>query len=289
MATEPTSSTRTRRAVLGAALGGAAAVAAQSIAPLAAKATQGDTVLAGSTVTATDVTSLENTTAAGISLEGLHSGTGTGVVGSSVDGSGLVGASTDAVPSTWADATSRRTGVFGTSGDSSGVTFSTDETGVFGHCGTSDSSNGVWGDSATGTGVYATGYWGLYGSGAAAVVGDTGTTGVGVYGWTGTSYPTVPPRGVGVYAAAQTTAQTALSVSGKVKFSRSARKSMGGTATSVKVTLAGVTTASYVIATLQTSVSGVYVRAVVPASGYFTIYLSKAAGKTVVVGYMVIN
>jgi len=53
--------------------------------------------------------------------------------------------------------------------------------------------------------------------------------------------------------------------------------------------MAGVTTASYIIATLQTSVSGVYVRAVVPASGSFTIYLSKAPRKTVYVGYMVIN
>jgi len=53
--------------------------------------------------------------------------------------------------------------------------------------------------------------------------------------------------------------------------------------------MSGVTSSSYVVATLQTSVSGCYVRAVVCASGYFTIYLSKAPGKTVYAGYMVIN
>jgi hypothetical protein len=76
---------------------------------------------------------------------------------------------------------------------------------------------------------------------------------------------------------------------GKAKFSRSGRKSIGATATSVKVTMAGVTSSSYVVATLQTSVSGVYVRAAVPTTGSFTIYLSKAPGKTVYVGYFAIN
>ena len=53
--------------------------------------------------------------------------------------------------------------------------------------------------------------------------------------------------------------------------------------------MSGVSATSYVIATLQTSSSGLYVRAVVPASGQFRIYLSKAAPKRVVVGYLVVN
>jgi hypothetical protein len=36
-------------------------------------------------------------------------------------------------------------------------------------------------------------------------------------------------------------------------------------------------------------VTDVYVRSVVPTTGSFTIHLSKAAGKSVVVGYLVIN
>jgi hypothetical protein len=48
-----------------------------------------------------------------------------------------------------------------------------------------------------------------------------------------------------------------------------------------------VSTSSIVVATLQSSVSGVYVRAVVPSSGSFKIYLSKSPGKTVTVGWIV--
>ena len=98
-----------------------------------------------------------------------------------------------------------------------------------------------------------------------------------------------PPPNTAIYAAAGDLTATALQVNGKVKLSRSGRKAIGKTATSLKVTMAGVTTASYVVATLQTSVTSCYVRAVVPASGSFTIYLSKAPGKTVYVGYIVVN
>ncbi len=53
--------------------------------------------------------------------------------------------------------------------------------------------------------------------------------------------------------------------------------------------MAGVTTASYIVATLQTNVSGCYVRAACPSTNKLTIYLSKAPGKTVYVGYVVVN
>ena len=122
------------------------------------------------------------------------------------------------------------------------------------------------------------------------MIGDVDASSVGIYGFTGdATLPEPAVYGVGVYARAATTAQTALYVDGKARFTRSKRVSIGATKTSLKVTLTGVTTASYILATLQTSVSGCYVRAVVPASGYFTIYLSKAPGKTVYVGYLVIN
>jgi hypothetical protein len=138
-------------------------------------------------------------------------------------------------------------------------------------------------------GVFGNGEFGVVGSGHVGVLGDVGSTDVGVYGHTGEVQAPAPPPGVGVYARAATTSQTALVVSGKVKFSRSGRTSLSSTATSKTVTLAGVTASSYVLATMQTDVGGVYVRSVVPASGSFTIHLSKAAGTTVVVGYLVIN
>ena len=55
------------------------------------------------------------------------------------------------------------------------------------------------------------------------------------------------------------------------------------------MTVPGATTGSWAVATLQTSVSGCYVRAAVPSTNALTIYLSKAPGKTVYVGYLVMG
>ena len=44
--------------------------------------------------------------------------------------------------------------------------------------------------------------------------------------------------------------------------------------------MGGVSTASFILATLQTKRTGIYVIAVVPAAGYFTIYLNKAVSST---------
>ena len=261
---------RSRRAVLGAALGGAAAVAATSVRPLGVRAADTENAILGAANTSNTPTSFENLDAAEASIVGMHAADGIGVKGSS----------------------GSATGMRGISGDETNATASWANTGVYGYCDSSAGAAGVWGDSFQGIGVYGTGDFGIYGYlGAAAVVGENEGTGIGVMGFTGTfsTWPATLPTGVGVFAVAGSTSQVALKVNGKAQFSRSARKSIGSTKSSLKVTMAGVTTASYIIATLQTSVSGVYVRAVVPASGSFTIYLSKAPRKTVYVGYMVIN
>ncbi len=129
----------------------------------------------------------------------------------------------------------------------------------------------------------------MYGQGGIAVQGDAGTGGVGVYGWTGLAFPPAPSAGVGVYARAESTSQTALQVVGKFKFDRAGRQSLSSTQTSKKFTKTGVTSSSQILATLQTSVSGLYIRAVVPTTNAFTVYLSKAGGKTVYFSYMIIN
>jgi hypothetical protein len=283
----------TRRAVIGAALGGAAAVAAQSMAPLVARAAQDDPVLAGHTYTATAVTSLENTTDGQVSVAGVHNAAGTGVSGTSATQIGVLAKSTDTTPvdPLTADPALRRAGAFGVAGSDATVSGPIYEAGVFGFADTSLYSTGVWGQSQQGNGVVAEGDWGIYAFGTSlGVAADVPSGAIGVFGFTGnTEWPTPPTTGVGVWAAAGSTSDVALQVTGKAKFSRSARVSISSTATSKKVTMAGVTSSSYVIATLQTSVSGCYVRAVVCSSGYFTIYLSKAPGKTVYAGYMVIN
>lgn len=305
MTIDPTSP-RTRRAVIGAALGGAAAAAATSLAgPLSARAATGDNVILGQGDDAGEneanaPTIVKNLTDAQVSLSGQHAGAGTGVSGASVTGAGVWGASLDSTPTTDWSVTSHKTGVWGAAGDTTNASTITDETGVYGYANLSSMSNGVWGESGDGSGVYGSagqfgtglygdGGWGVYGTGDTGIIGDAAASGVGVYGFAGDSNIPEPTYGVGVYARAGTTAQTALQVVGKVKFSRSGRVSSTSSATYKKITMAGVTTSSYVIATLQTSVSGCYVRAVVPGSGYFTIYFSKAPGKTVYVGYMVIN
>jgi hypothetical protein len=273
---------RSRRAVLGAALGGAAAIAASNVAkPIAVSAATGGNLVLGQTDNTADAETALAKTTGGSNAFRATLGSGTGVRGES----------TDTSPTLDFAVASHKTGVIGSAGSASGLPDNTDETGVFGFANVSANSAGVAAFSPDGAGVYAIGGWtGIYGSGdLTGVLGDVGTAGTGVYGFTGATNAPAPPAGVGVYARAASTAQTALQVAGKVKFSRSGRVVVSEGASSKLVTMSGVTTTSYVIATLQTSSSGLYVRAVVTATGQFRIYLSKAAPKRVVVGYLVVN
>jgi hypothetical protein len=213
------------------------------------------------------------------------------------------------------------TGLLAHAGDGSALAADTTFTGAYGFAedATNFSAAGIWGDTLTGFGVVGTGDWGVFGLGYLGVVGtvsdlaaDVGSVGVtgtsagaysGVYGFAGDSADPGPvaKAGVsgragtgasyGVVAAASASNQFGLYVAGRLRVSASAggRTSFTSTATSKKITLAGITASSFVIATLQTSVSGCYVRNVVCGAGYFYIYLSKAPGKTAYVGYIVAN
>ena len=278
---------RSRRAVLGAALGGAAALAASNVAkPLAVRADTGGNAILGQANTADAETAVSKTTDNASAFRAT--------IGS---GTGLRGESTNTTPTADFTVPSHKTGVIGIAGDEGPSFSNTDETGVYGFGGLSANSTGVAGYSPDGTGVVGigstgvvgSGDWGLYATGSAGVVGDVGASGVGVYGFAGSADIPAPPSGIGVYARAGTNDQTALQVQGKVKFSRSGRVAISEGASSKLVTMSGVTATSYVIATLQTSSSGLYVRAVVTATGQFRIYLSKSAPKRVVVGYLVVN
>jgi hypothetical protein len=102
-------------------------------------------------------------------------------------------------------------------------------------------------------------------------------------GVTGQAY-----AGTGVHAVSGN--GTALHVEGKAIFSRSGIAVVPSGSNHVKVTLARVTTATMILATVQQS-GGFWVKYVVPASGAFTIYLSKAPSSptTVKVAYLVLN
>lgn len=273
-----TSTPRSRRAVLAAALGGLGAVIASRIAtPDTARAADTDPVLVGGSFTGATATTI--TTA----------GTANAIVGHSADGVGLMGASDDAIAVADFTIPGHRTGIVGLVGAGTGIATNTGEVGIYGFSDVSDNSTGVWGDTANGYGVFGTGFTGVYGIGQIGVVGDVGATGTGVYGFAGTGLLPTPPAGVAVQATAGTPAQVALNVTGKAKFSRSGRIAIARGRSARKITMAGVTSSSYIIATLQTRRAGVYVHAVVPAAGSFTIYLNKVVTGATVVGFLVIN
>ncbi len=148
-------------------------------------------------------------------------------------------------------------------------------TGVSGQSDT-DGGTGVLGSSATSTGIGVEGESSGSGSG---VYGLANSNGVGVFGDTS--------NGTGVLA--RSTNGTALDVRGKATFSRSGQVTVAAGTASTKVTLAGVTTASMILATAQRD-GTVFVRSAVPAAGSFTIHLTgKAPAGGLKVAYFVLN
>ncbi|HEY7132798.1 MAG TPA: hypothetical protein VH440_11130 [Candidatus Limnocylindrales bacterium] len=268
-----TTAPRSRRAILAGALGGAGAMLAATLgraAPVAAA--NGDPVSLGKGTTATDNAATASTIVNGGASNptlGAKSTTGAGVFGNS-----------GAAPPGDTDFT---------------------QTGVYGFADIDAADAGVWGDTIQGIGVVGTGDWGVAGFGFVGGVGSAPETGTGLHGFAGTGNLNVPAAGTaihghagpgattGIYASASSPTQTALYVSGGFKTSRSGRRNISASATSLKVTVPGATAGSWAIATLQTSVSGCYVRAAVTSTNAVTIYLSKAPGKTVAVGYLVVN
>jgi hypothetical protein len=123
-----------------------------------------------------------------------------------------------------------------------------------------------------------------------------GTGGVGARGWaTSTSGQTVgvvgrvdSASGFGVLAR-NTAGGTALEADGKVRFRRSGKATISAGASSKKVTLAGVGSTSMVFAVLAQSRSSRWVRAVVAASGYFTIYLNGTVSSNTLVSWFVLD
>jgi hypothetical protein len=79
-------------------------------------------------------------------------------------------------------------------------------------------------------------------------------------------------------------------VTGRATFSRSGIAVVPSGSTHVSVTMAGATTSSMILATVQQA-GGFYVKYALPASGSFTIFLNKAptSPTTVKVAYFVLN
>jgi hypothetical protein len=139
--------------------------------------------------------------------------------------------------------------------------------------GTSVSGTGVYGVGGSGVGVFGTGSTGVQGSGA-----------TGVHGIADSS------PGVGVLAE-NTVGGSALEVKGVVAFSRSgvATVLVGKSKVTLKLSLSS---ASFVLATIQGDVAGLYVQGVTMITGptgSFTIHLNKTVSANTNVAWFVIN
>ena len=253
--TDEVSVPRSRRALLAAAAGGAAALAASAALPLTAMATDGQPVLLGdsSNNTATQTTSIVNSTLGSHAFTAAAVGTGFGLRGTSSGGAGIVG---------WS--------ISGPSFDPVDGAY----TGIYGW-----SPAGPV-DGPIGVGVVGqSDDWGVFGGGT------VGVYGYGTYGVVGESQSTA----AGVLALGKTSSDLALEVVGKVKFSRSGRSNISSGASSKLIYVAGVTTSSKVFAVLHSNRSGRYVRAVVVATGRFRIYLNASVSSTTSVAWFVLD
>lgn len=277
---------RTRRQLL---TGGAAAAGAVAAASLArgtpALANDGDNLVLGQLNQAMHTTSVNNSggdttfaalaTSNGTALEG-DAVDGIGVSGTSVTGTGVSGMSGSTAPNAAA--------VFGELISNFPGPFSAAVRGQ--NDGTGGDGIGVYGSHAgSGWGVYGTSQsgFGVFGS-AGSGVGVTGSSKTGVLG------SATSRAGVGVLAE-NADGGTALKVNGIAKFSRSgvATVARGRSQVSHRLPL---TSASFVLATIQGNVTDLYVRGVTittGSNGSFTIHLSKAVAAKTKVAWLVVS
>jgi hypothetical protein len=251
--TQDASMPRSRRALLAAAAGGAAALAASAALPLAAVAHDPDDVALGLDNPSTTTTSITDSTAGSNAFTAAASGVGFGLQGSSGGGVGVVGWSVSASPYL-TPVDGAYTGVYGFA-----------PAAPVGQLGV-----GVVGESDD---------WGVLG------IGTVGVYGLGTYGVVGESVSTA--AGVTAFAASAT--DLALDVVGKVRFSRSGRTSVSAGQSTKVVTLAGTSSSSRVFALIHSNRSGRWVRAVVPTTGSFKIYLNGTVSSSTYVAWFVLN
>jgi hypothetical protein len=233
---------------------------------VAAAATNMQTETDNPTAAPTGVT---NSTAGSQALFGNAAGSGNGVEGTSGLGMGVRGVSADASDP---ETNTENAGVVGVAGDAGNIAGNIGLTGVYGY---SDPSSvegfvgaGVWGDSPD-FGAIGTGSVGVYGDG------NWGALGFGRGG-----------DGIGVLAAVDTGSGRALRVQGRAEFTRSGRVTIKAGTSKRAVSLAGCTSSTLVIANLASNRSGRWVRAVVPASGQFTIHLNTSVGSDTLVAWI---
>jgi hypothetical protein len=273
MALDPTTP-RSRRALLAAAAGGAAAVAANAAAPASVLALP-TAVLTETANSSAAETSLNDTGDRTTAFATSNAGVAPALLVSNAAGVATTAGETDPTDPGGITAAS---GIFAYAVDATDARpyWETTYTGVYAWAPTFPNQNGfsqgIWGDSID-VGVLGIGGAGVRGEGFFGMVAAGGFGGTGLRTWGGDG----------------TGPDIALDVRGKALFSRSGRSTLAAGQSAKKVNLTGVTWSSLVFAVLRSNRSGRYVRAVVPTTGSFTIYLNTAVTSSTYVVWFVLN
>jgi hypothetical protein len=308
---------RSRRALLGGAIGGLAALAAQALGrPLSAKAANGDPIIIGQANSGADITSLSSTTPGevalvvqgGIGLIGTGAQVGVrgegGLTGNGVHGQGNFAAGVTGISNTSFGVSGGSTSAAGVHGESPvrgvhGVGSGPGGTGVFGVAVGGIGGHGVWGIADGGSGVMgqdeSTGV-GVIGSSMTTDPGHVGTGGIGVHGQdladgVGVMGTSTTAGGTGVKAHNSAASGVALDVVGIAKFSRSGTLVVPMGSSSATQSGIALASSSLILATPNSNVSGTVVQAAVAnvAGSSFTVFLGKAAKADTTIAWLVIG
>jgi hypothetical protein len=184
------------------------------------------------------------------------------------------------------------TAIYGLSHGGNGVTGQTQTKGKSGVAGLDFSktagAHGVYGQSNLGVGVFGISFGdnGIFGQ--SETVGKSAIVGVDLLAKAGGNAASFQSHH-GTAVAALSDHGVALHCEGRAKFKNSGTVSVPAGQGSVKVTVAGLTSANIVLATIQNPQSGVFIEGAQPGAGSFTITLSKKAPGAVHVGWFVIG
>jgi hypothetical protein len=269
----PESAPRSRRALLAAAAGVAAAAAATVVAPATTLATDPDDVVKGQDNATTAVTSITQSTADTDAFQAHGLGNGTGVVGTT---EGTVNA-----------------GVVGLAGDTSLSVYTTQpfdiDAGLYGYANQTGLSSGILAEGPVG--VYGYGDFAVYADGGAVgVFASSALSGTAVHAHGGGGQPPAPISDVALLGTVTSKSNTGIRAYGRAVLpDRSGRTTIAKGKASKTVSVANMTSSNYAYAVLNTNRTGVYVRAVVPASGKITIYLNKAAPASTSIAWLVLG
>ena len=273
MASDP-HALRSRRAILAAAAGGAAAVAATAAAPLTVSAAP-TPMLTETNNASTAQTSLSDSGDRTTAFSTTNAGVAPALIVGNAAGVATTLGETD--PTDPGGITSAA-GIFAYAVDGSGArpTWETTYTGVYAWAPEFPNPNGfsqaLWGDSID-VGALGTGSVGVRGEGFFGMVAAGSNGGAGLRTWGGDGSGNA----------------IALDVRGKALFSRSGRATISAGQSTKKINLTGVSFSSLVFAVLRSNRSGRYVRAVVPTTGSFTIYLNTTVTSSTYVVWFVVN